>query len=415
MEARLTDALRAGPDGQEAADILRSCVHCGFCTATCPTYQLLGDELDGPRGRIYLIKQVLEGDVPTASTQLHLDRCLTCRACETTCPSGVQFGRLLDIGRRVVDEQVPRPVAQRLFRSLLAAGLTGPLFAPALRMGRVVRPLLPRWLAARMLPRAAAGKWPTRKHQRKVLLLAGCVQPAMAPNINAATARVLDALGIEVQVAPAAGCCGAIRHHLTDQEGALQDVRRNIDAWWPFVEAGVEAIVINASGCSTMLREYGHLLRNDPGYARKASRVSDLGRDLAEFLPQQAGLKDLSRVGGAVRIAYHAPCSLQHGLAVRGTVEGLLVAMGAKLLPVVDGHLCCGSAGTYSLLQSKIANELGRAKVQALTRPDPELILSANIGCMAQIAAGTDIPVQHWIEWVDARLAGARGKDSDYD
>jgi glycolate oxidase iron-sulfur subunit len=411
MEARLAHALRTGPDGQEATDILRSCVHCGFCTATCPTYQLLGDELDGPRGRIYLIKQVLEGDVPTASTQLHLDRCLTCRACETTCPSGVQFGRLLDIGRRVVDAQVPRPVTQRIFRKLLGAGLTGPFFSPALRLGRALRPLLPQWVAARILPRAAAGQWPTRKHQRKVLLLSGCVQPAMAPNINAATARVLDAIGIEVQVARAAGCCGAIRHHLTDQEGALQDVRRNVDAWWPYIEAGVEAIVINASGCSTMLREYGHLLRNDPGYARKAARISDLGRDLAEFLPQQAGLKDLSRTSGATRIAYHASCSLQHGLGVRGTVEGLLVAMGAQLLPVADGHLCCGSAGTYSLLQAKIASELGRAKVQALTRPDPELILSANIGCMAQIAAGTDVPVQHWIEWVDARLAVAPGRE----
>ena len=413
MEARLTEALRATPDGQEATDILRSCVHCGFCTATCPTYQLLGDELDGPRGRIYLIKQVLEGDVPTASTQLHLDRCLTCRACETTCPSGVQFGRLLDIGRRVVDEQVPRPVAQRLFRSLLAFALTGPFFAPALRVGRALRPMLPRRLASRLLPHAA-GQWPTRKHQRKVLMLAGCVQPAMAPNINAATARVLDAIGIEALVAPAAGCCGAIRHHLTDQEGALQDVRRNIDAWWPYVEAGVEAIVINASGCSTMLREYGHLLRNDPGYARKAARISDLACDLAEFLPQQAGLKDLSRTGGATRIAYHAPCSLQHGLGVRGKVEGLLVAMGAQLLPVADGHLCCGSAGTYSLLQSQIASKLGQAKVQALTRPDPQVILSANVGCMAQIAAGTQVPVQHWIEWVDAQL-GARRKDSDYD
>lgn len=408
MEARLTDAVRTSPDGQEAADILRSCVHCGFCTATCPTYQLLGDELDGPRGRIYLIKQVLEGDAPTASTQLHLDRCLTCRACETTCPSGVEFGRLLDIGRRVVDEQVPRPNGQEVFRKLLASGLTGPLFAPALRVGRALRPLLSRSLAARMLPRVDPGKWPTRTQQRKMLLLAGCVQPALAPNINAATARVLDALGVEVQVAQGAGCCGAIRHHLTDQEGALADARRNIDAWWPHVEAGAEAIVINASGCSTMLHEYGHLLRNDPAYAHKASRISALTRDLAQLLPPLAGkLAALSRAQGPTRVAFHAPCSLQHGLKVRGAVEKLLEAMGADLLPVADDHLCCGSAGTYSLLQPKIAAELGRARVQALMAPGPEVILSANIGCMAQVSIGAGVPVQHWIEWVDARLVGA--------
>jgi glycolate oxidase iron-sulfur subunit len=408
MEARLTDAIRSSPDGQEAADILRSCVHCGFCTATCPTYQLLGDELDGPRGRIYLIKQVLEGHMPTASTQLHLDRCLTCRACETTCPSGVQFGRLLDIGRRAVDEQVPRPAAQRLSRRLLAAVVTGPMFAPALWLGRLLRPLLSRSLAARLVPRVAPGAWPTRTHASKVLLLAGCVQPAMAPNISSATARVLDALGIETQVAPEAGCCGAIRHHLTDQHGALADARRNIDAWWPHVEAGIEAIVINASGCSTMVSEYAHLLRNDPGYARKAARVSELAQDLAQLLPQHLRtLTTLSRsTAGPVRVAWHAPCSLQHGLKVRGAVEQLLVAMGAQLLPVADGHLCCGSAGTYSLLQPGISGELARAKVQALMAPEPDVILSANIGCIAQIAAGAGVPVQHWIEWLDARLAG---------
>jgi glycolate oxidase iron-sulfur subunit len=411
MEARLTDAMRASPDGQEAADILRSCVHCGFCTATCPTYQLLGDELDGPRGRIYLIKQVLEGETPTASTQLHLDRCLTCRACETTCPSGVLFGRLLDIGRRAVDEQVPRPAVQRRFRQLLAAGLTGPLFAPALRLGRALRPLLPRSLAARVLPRVAPGQWPARTHQRKMLLLAGCVQPAMAPNINAATARVLDALGIELLVAPGAGCCGAIRHHLADEEGALADARRNIDAWWPHVEAGAEAIVINASGCGTMLGEYGHLLRNDPAYAQKAARIRELARDPVELLSAHAeALASMLRVPTTRRIAFHPPCSLQHGLKVRGEVEELLVSVGAQLLPVADGHLCCGSAGTYSLLQPEIAAQLGKAKVQALMAPGPEVILSANIGCIAQIASGTKVPVQHWIEWMDARLQASGGR-----
>jgi glycolate oxidase iron-sulfur subunit len=363
----------------------------------------LGDELDGPRGRIYLIKQVLEGDTPTASTQLHLDRCLTCRACETTCPSGVQFGRLLDIGRRVVDEQVPRPPAQRLLRRMLATALTGPLFAPALRVGRALRPILGAAIAARMLPRVAPGRWPVRIHERKMLLLAGCVQPAMAPNINAATARVLDALGIQLVTVPKAGCCGAIRHHLTDQQGALADARRNIDAWWPHV-AGVEAIVVNASGCGTMLREYGHLLRNDPAYAQKATRITALARDPVEILAAHATTLAAMLRTPVTRVAFHPPCSLQHGLKLRGDVEKLLLALGAQLLPVADSHLCCGSAGTYSLLQPGIAAQLGKARAQALSAPGPEVILSANIGCIAQIAGSTRIPVQHWIEWLDSRL-----------
>ena len=405
MEARLTEAVKATPDGEEAASILRNCVHCGFCLATCPTYQLLGDELDGPRGRIYLIKQVLEGDTPTASTQLHLDRCLTCRACETTCPSGVQFGRLLDTGRRLVDEQVRRPKLQRLARGLLAALLTGPWFAPALWMSRALRPLLPRALASRVPSRAMAGHWPTRRHSRRMLLLTGCVQPAMAPNINASTARVLDALGIELLVAREAGCCGAIRHHLTNQQGALDDARRNIDAWWPHIKAGAEAIIFNASGCGTMLREYGHLLRNDPVYADKAARISALSRDLAELLPPYAvQLAAMLRAPVTRRISFHAPCSLQHGLKVRGAVEKLLLVLGAEILPVADGHLCCGSAGTYSLLQSRIAEQLGQARAQALMAPGPEVILSANIGCIAHITTGASVPVRHWIEWVDERL-----------
>ena len=405
MQVQLSNALRDTPEGEEGASILRSCVHCGFCTATCPTYQLLGDELDGPRGRIYLIKQVLEGEAPSASTQQHLDRCLTCRACETTCPSGVQYGRLLDIGRKLVDESVPRPTGMRLLRRALAAFLTGPFFAPTLRMGRLARRFLPTALALRVPRSVTAGRWPSRTHQRRMLLLPGCVQPAMFPNINAATARVLDALGIELVVARKEGCCGAIRHHLVDQDGALADARRNIDVWWRHIEAGAEAIVVNASGCGTMVREYGHLLRADPAYAAKAARVSALARDPAELLPPHAEvLAGLMHAPLLRRVAFQSPCSLQHGLQLQGVVERLLARCGAEVLPLVDSHLCCGSAGTYSLLQSKIAGELAAAKTRALMAADPDVILSANVGCIAQVGSRAPVPVQHWIEWLDARL-----------
>jgi glycolate oxidase iron-sulfur subunit len=405
MQTQLTPAARATPHGQAAADILRSCVHCGFCTATCPTYQLLGDELDGPRGRIYLIKQVLEGVTPTRSTQQHLDRCLTCLGCETTCPSGVQYGRLLDIGRDVVHQQVGRSNGQRLLRRMLAAGLTGPLFGPLLRLGQLLRPLLPQSLVARIPRPQRRGPWPRRRHTRRMLLLAGCVQRSLAPNINTATARVFDALGVELIVAADAGCCGAIRHHMDDQTGGLDDARRNIDAWWPQIEAGVEAIVMNASGCGAMVREYGHLLRHDNVYAPKAAHISAITRDLAELLPQHAAALSLKLAAPTQRrVVFHPPCSLQHAQKIRGEVERMLASLGAELLPFVDAHLCCGSAGTYSLLQAKLSAQLGDAKVAALTAPMPDVILSANVGCLQQIAGRTAVPVQHWIEWLDARL-----------
>jgi glycolate oxidase iron-sulfur subunit len=291
METHLADFIRGTADGDEAEAILRRCVHCGFCTATCPTYQLLGDELDSPRGRIYLIKEVLEGGPATASTRLHLDRCLTCRNCETTCPSGVEYGRLVDIGRKVVEEraETKRPLAERVERYALREGLTRRwLFDPAMRVGKWVRPILPDPLADKVpdaMPDAPSSRMRFRHHERKMLMLDGCVQPAMAPNINHATRRVLDAVGIETIVAAKAGCCGAIRHHLTAQEAALADVKRNIDAWWPYIQkGGVEAIVMNASGCGAMVKEYGHLLRDDPDYALKAARVTSLTKDLSEIL-----------------------------------------------------------------------------------------------------------------------------------
>ena len=405
MQINLAEFIRGTPAGEEAAQILRRCVHCGFCTATCPTYQILGDELDGPRGRIYLIKQMLEGARPTHRTQQHLDRCLTCLNCETTCPSGVQYGRLVDIGREVARTREPRPWHARLVRALIRGLCAGPLFAPALALARIVRPLLPPAFREKILPRRDPGAWPTAPHARKMLLLTGCVQPSMAPNINAATARVFNALGIELLVAAGSGCCGAIRHHTDDPAGALADARRNIDAWWPHIESGVEAIVMNASGCGSMTREYGHLLRLDPRYAARAARVSALVRDVAEVLPALLGprLPQLARCRSE-RVVFHPPCTLQHAQRIRGVVETLLRDCGAQVMPVRDSHLCCGSAGTYSLLQPALSAQLRDRKLEALLEGAPETILSANVGCISHLAARAPVTVQHWIEWLDARL-----------
>jgi glycolate oxidase iron-sulfur subunit len=405
MRTQLADFIKDTPEGKEAEEIVRRCVHCGFCTATCPTYQLLGDELDGPRGRIYLIKQVLEGVEPTRSTQLHLDRCLTCRACETTCPSGVQYGRLVDIGRGIVEKKVERPFGEQAARSALKHGLTSKLFGPAMRTGQAVRSLLPETIRAKVPERRDVGAWPKRSHARKMLLPLGCVQPSMSPGIDAATARVLNALDIEV-ITPGASCCGAIKHHLNDHDAALLEVRHNIDAWWPHVEAGVEAIVMNASGCGAMVKEYAHLLRHDPAYAEKAERIVALTKDLAELLPQHAAkLTSKLRPQPAERVVFHPPCTLQHGQKIRGVVEQLLSSLGAEVLPLAESHLCCGSAGTYSILQPELSKQLRARKLEALQAGQPDVILSANIGCIAHLANGARAPVRHWIEWLDARLA----------
>ena len=417
MQTRLAPEYKDTPDGIAAEAILRKCVHCGFCTATCPTYQLLGDELDGPRGRIYLMKQVLEGQAPTRKTQLHLDRCLTCRNCESTCPSGVEYGHLVDIGRKLVDAKVSRPATEQAVRWALKQGLPSPLFAPAMRMGQMVRPLLPAALRAKVPPRQHAGDLPTRTHGRRMLMLAGCVQPAMMPNINRATARVLDAAGIQAVAAPAAGCCGAVKFHLDDQEGGKQQMRANIDAWWPFIDgtpSPVEAIVMNASGCGVTVKEYGHILRDDPGYADKAARVSALTRDLSELLPELAqslaGRVDASRAasadGSAARLVFHPPCTLQHGQQLRGGVEQHLRALGFDLqLAANEAHLCCGSAGTYSVLQPALALQLRDRKLGHLAAVAPTVIVSANIGCITHLQGGTTTPVRHWIEVLDVALA----------
>ena len=411
METHLADFIANTAEGREADAILRKCVHCGFCTATCPTYQLLGDELDGPRGRIYLIKQVLEGEEVTASTRTHLDRCLTCRSCESTCPSGVKYGRLADIGRAVIEERAktPRPLEERALRRGIRFLTTKRwLFDPLMRVGQTVRPLLPTTLKSKVPAFQDPGAWPTTQHSERMLMLEGCVQPAMLPKINRATARVLDAAGVSLIRPAAAGCCGAIDQHLSAPSDAKDRIRRNIDAWLPYLDAGVKTLVINASGCTAMVVEYGDLLADDPKYAAAARRVSEASKDLSQvvesILPR---LLPKIRTPAARRIAFHPPCSLQHGLQIRGVVESVLSATGFEVALPRDAHLCCGSAGTYSILQSDIAGRLRADKLAKLDEIGGDEVLSANIGCITHLQAGTDRPVRHWIEAIDELLPSA--------
>lgn len=414
MQTQLAPEYQNTADGQAAEAILRKCVHCGFCTATCPTYQLLGDELDGPRGRIYLMKQVLEGQTPTRATQMHLDRCLTCRNCESTCPSGVDYGHLVDIGRKLVDAKVPRPLGETVVRWALKESLPSPLFAPAMKLGQMVRPLLPQSLKNKVPVPQDPGAWPTRQHARKVLMLEGCVQPAMAPNINSATARVLDAAGVQVQVARKAGCCGAVKFHLNDQDGGKAEMRANIDAWWPYVEQGADALVMNASGCGVTVKEYGHILRDDLQYAAKAAHISALTRDLSELLPDLLpALKarlDGQAVGAQPALVFHPPCTLQHGQKLKGGVEAHLAALGFDVrIAANEAHLCCGSAGTYSVLNPTLSYQLRDRKLGYLAPAANEVIISANIGCITHLQSGTTTPVRHWVEVLDAALSAAPG------
>jgi len=377
-------------------------VHCGFCTATCPTFQLLGDELDGPRGRIYLIKQVLEGREATRRTQMHLDRCLTCRSCETTCPSGVRYAHLADIGRFILEEKVRRPLVQRLMRlGLRKMASDAGRFRALLKLSKPFRHLLPAGLK-RKVPVAAASvpAWPVRRHQRRVLALEGCVQQAVTPETAASAARILDRLGISLVTESAAGCCGALSYHLAAREEGLDAMRRNIDAWWPLIESGAEAILITESGCGAMLKDYGHALRDDPVYAEKAARVAGMSKDLSELLETE----DLTTLGipkAGRRIAFHAPCSLQHGQKLVGRVESILEAAGFSLTPVGEAHICCGSAGTYSVLQPELSGRLLEDKLANLSQGRPELIATANIGCLLHLSTKADRPVRHWIQLLD--------------
>jgi glycolate oxidase iron-sulfur subunit len=409
MQTHLSAEFSASSEGKEAAAILRKCVHCGFCNATCPTYQLLGDELDGPRGRIYLIKQMLEGAEVTRSTQQHLDRCLTCLNCQTTCPSGVEYGHLVDIGRKLVEERVERPPVERAVRWSLREGLTSSWFAPALKVGQALRPLLPRILKNKVPARMGGQVADTTRgaQPRKVLILQGCVQPAMLPNIDRATERVLDAAGIQAVYAAGSGCCGALRTHLNDSQGGLKDMRRNIDAWMPQLASGeIEAIISSASACALAIKEYGHALAHDAAYAERARRISALARDLSELLPTMVpALKHRLRATPKSRAAFHAPCTLQHGQRLRGVVETQLQALGFDVSAACDeSHLCCGSAGAYSILQPQIATQLRDRKLHNLVKLEPQFILSANIGCIQHLQSGTSMKVLHWIEMLDQGL-----------
>lgn len=431
MQTNLADFIKDTPEGQEAEEILRTCVHCGFCLATCPTYQLLGDELDSPRGRIYLMKQVLEGEPVTEKTQLHLDRCLTCRACETVCPSGVRYGRLVDIGRGIVEKKVGRGVAAGTVRYALRQALPNPgVFASLLKLGQSFRPLLPGTLRDSLPPPVrktqAPESWAYVRHKRKMLVLEGCVQPSLAPNINAAAARVLDKLGISLVMAPKAGCCGAVSYHLNAQQEGLDYMRRNVDAWWPYIEqeggdadaaGGIEAIVLTASGCGVTVKEYGHLLSHDPAYAEKAARISELAKDISEIVEAETDilLPFLNRRSPDTpstpkpRLAFHSPCTLQHGMRIRGVAEKILIAAGFELTYVPDAHLCCGSAGTYSILQPELSQQLLKNKVTALESGGPNRIATANIGCLMHVRSGTSLPVEHWIEILDETLREEEG------
>ena len=414
MQTKLADFIKNSPQGEEADAILRSCVHCGFCLATCPTYQILGDELDSPRGRIYLMKQVLEGQPVTQKTQAHLDRCLTCRACETTCPSGVRYGALVDIGRAIVEKQVKRDIRSDVMRFTLRKVLPNAvLFNALFKAGQAVRPLLPESLKRKIPYKLSSEKtWPATRHARKMLVLDGCVQPVLAPNINAATARVLDNLGISLIKAENAGCCGAVAFHLNAQRDGLDYMRRNIDAWWPQVERKeVEAIVVTASGCGVTVKEYGHFLQHDAVYAGKAAKISALAKDIGEVL--HAELENIERLlaqrsvrAEKKRLSFHSPCTLQHGMRIRGVVEKILVAAGFDLTVVPNAHLCCGSAGTYSILQPELSQQLLKNKVTALESGKPDQIATANIGCLMHLQTGTELSVKHWIELMDERLSG---------
>jgi len=401
MQTSIDPEFKHNEEVAEADDILRSCVHCGFCTATCPTYQILGSELDSPRGRIYLIKDLLEGKQATDKTRLHLDRCLTCRSCETTCPSGVRYGRLVEIGRNIIEKKAPRSFAHKMLRKVMLEVLPSrQRLGLALKAGRLVKPFLPTQLKNKLPEKKQAQPWPISQHQRRMLVLEGCVQPLTAPNTNAAAARVLDKLGISLISAEKAGCCGAINQHMSDAETAKQRMRNNIDAWWPYIEDGIEAIVMTASGCGLMVKEYGQELKNDPAYADKATRISSLSKDLSEILRDE-DLIQFATIGKGSKVAYQSSCTLQHGQKLSGAVETILHNCGYTLTEVADSHLCCGAAGTYTLLQPKLSQQLLHNKLATLESGQPDVIASANIGCQMHLQSGSKIPVKHWIELLD--------------
>lgn len=405
MQTSISNEFLQSREADEANSILRSCVHCGFCTATCPTYQLLGDELDGPRGRIYLIKQVLEGGVVTAKTRTHLDRCLSCRSCETTCPSGVRYGRLVDIGRYLVDKKISRSLVQQTKRYLLRKIIPHPeRFAALLSLGVRLKPIMPEKIQQKIPEVRVAKAWPKIRHARRMIILEGCAQSVVTASTNSAAAHVLDKLGISLTVVKQAGCCGAVSHHLSAHEESLDYMRRNIDAWWSYIaKDDVEAIVTTASGCGVMIKDYGELLKHDSVYADMAQRVSSMTLDISEVLAKE-DLTALRLRKHHKKVAFHSPCTLQHGQRINGLVESVLVKTGVELVPVADAHLCCGSAGTYSILQPELSQQLLDNKLQSLQNNKPDIIATANIGCQMHMASKADVPVVHWIELMDERV-----------
>ena len=403
MEYKIHESIINTSDGKRAEEILSKCVHCGMCTATCPTYQLLGDELDGPRGRIYQIKQVLEGEEPTSTMQRHMDRCLTCLSCETTCPSGVEYGRLAEIGKELIEKEVGRPLLNQLQLKLLRLVLPyRNRFSPIITLGRLFRPLFPAFLKKQVPKLIKPGAWPVVQHERKMLVLDGCVQPALSPNINSACARVLDRLGISLLSVANSGCCGAVSLHLQAGEESKGFMRANIDAWWPYIEEGVEAIVVTASGCGTLLKDYYEHLQHDPVYAEKAKTVSTLAKDISEIISEE-DIFQFKTIEDEAKLAVHCPCSLQHGQQSSGVVENIMNKLGYTLSPVRDAHICCGSAGTYSILQPSISKKLRNNKLQTLSEGEPDLIVTANIGCLHHLQSGTSLHIRHWIELIDER------------
>lgn len=407
MQTKLAGWAQNTADGPEIAGILGRCTHCGFCLATCPTFQILGDELDSPRGRIYQMKAVFEGMAPSRETQRHLDRCLTCLNCETTCPSGVEYGKLLDAGRRVVVERTRRSLRERMLRAGLRRLMGSHWFGALYRIGRRARPLLPPALQSKITRPRAAGTLPAHpeRHARQVLLLANCVQPAMMPSIDAATRRVLDAVGVGARVVGGSGCCGAINFHLDAQDAARRQMRANVDAWLPLLESGeAEAVVINATGCGGFIKDYARHLRHDPDYAERAGRLVPRIRDIAEFLAPMTDVLRARMRRAPGRAAFQVPCTLQHWQGLRGTTERLLQGLGFELQPFADSHLCCGSAGSYSITQPDLSRALRARKLAAIEATRPDTIVSANIGCIGHLQAGTDTPVKHWIECVDEAM-----------
>ena len=395
MQTKIKTDFLQTENGQLADKILRSCVHCGFCTATCPTYQILGDELDGPRGRIYQIKEMLEGATVTKETLNHLDRCLTCRACESTCPSGVEYGHLLEIGRNEIEKHVKRSLFQRVLRKSLLLTLPFPKrFNTLIHLGQLFRPILPAVIKHQVPKKVTLPDLSLDTHKRKMLVLDGCVQPALSPEINHATRKVLNALDIEL--ISFSGCCGAINQHLSDEDKALVIIKNNIDRLVSEFDSGIEGIVMTASGCGAMFKEYPHLLRNDVAYKDKAERVAKNTFDLTEIIDAQK-LKEKLNVTHN-NVATHTPCTLQHAQKSPLNIENIFTTCGYTLTPIKDKHLCCGSAGTYSITQAKLSHQLRKQRLSGLMIGKPDLIITANIGCLHHLKSASPVPVKHWIE-----------------